>query len=735
MSTYEDNLQQTVSTTLSNVYAEEQKRKAQKEVANHSLYYAIGQRERAQDKLNQVNRKYDETHYINGKSVVCINTADGLLETVEAADENVSTTITNTATAAANVQAAAHAVLKVAGGMGSTNNIVGASDAATDIQELAAYTNKVMRSTAYTVEKASALAMQASADAAQITAKDLVSKATTTKATFTDLRDQTNADLDELTQERTTDTSALAAANTDMRHQEGLLGIAIDELKAVVQSYNTVSQALNYGLQVTKPFEVENGEKQMLTGDLELNTVHVRFEPLLAPFPYPKEPGSKIFSMLPLQKMNNKYYVAVAKEDKASLFSPDVAQMTFSNNQKTRFLQLKPGRKGHNINLGTQTDNTLPFLENDVEGDQIKPGTNYVMFLYIDLDSKYQKITNDFEDFLSAPTEKFKLAQTLPDVFSLDPKNYTPENDPSGLLQGWKYTFNVNPIYQPGKEDGNNIVEYRCMLVPYFYLPQFTGEVKELTIDEPLEIAAELKRWFTKEVALKVSPTNYFNILPKNRETSCTFSIEATPKEESKILPMALRKEDAIPVSTQPLETDNFGQLLKAANDTELGLQEAYALMVLSIVPPTTTDAKNNNIADHYRPKLTCLLTTTPPPSSPVDPGKQEPTKEEKEATKDEQSAATLNKEASSKNADAALQDLENVGKDLVDLKPGEALEDAGKAVLDGAAAAESKVAEVADELAAATDSLSSKIGAKKDEQEDKSKQGKNKKNTRKGKK
>ena len=144
MSTYNDNLRTTVKTTLAGIGAEEQKRKSVLTVAHYNLYYAVGTQIRAEDMRNNANDHYEQTWCINHQGVNCSNRANNLLTTATNANKNITATVTNTATAATNVQVAANAVLKVAAGMGSANNMVNASDYDTDIQRMTGYANEVM---------------------------------------------------------------------------------------------------------------------------------------------------------------------------------------------------------------------------------------------------------------------------------------------------------------------------------------------------------------------------------------------------------------------------------------------------------------------------------------------------------------------------------------------------------------------------------------------------------------
>ena len=617
MSTYNENLQTTVINTLTHIDAEEQRRDSENKIAHHNLYHNIGVTLRAKKTLQDVNTVYGQTRTIDIQSVHCSNRANNLLAAATNAHENVATTVTNTTTAATNVRVATHAVLKVAGNIGSANNIVNASDYDTDIQHLTCYANDVIGKTAYHAELVSQLSMQASADAAQITAKDVLAKAKKTKALFDEMRVRTATELQSLTDKRIADTHALVKASTEQRGKEGLVNVAIEELRSVLRSQNTANRALNYHLQVGPPMQVAIDpetlvEKKMCQiGPEQLTTIHVSFEYFVSPFKLQTNSNPQNSSMTQdadntESKETNKYYIAVAKAGKAKLFHSSIAELTFHNypphHPEARFTEVKPGREGQNVVLRENDldkkdkNKSKKKLLHDIDGDLIEAGKDYVLFLYIELAQSYKRATNNFSDILSAPAEPFSLAQTLPYAQSLHIPSSSSKNLSTETLH---YHFEVEPVILHENGQSSNVpTEYRCMLVPKVLL-EHLGKNPQVDLDpeqpEQSQDCETIRSWFTLDVATKVAPVNYVLARPSEHseeKNQYEFFVRYPPQDSSKETP---KEEDNQLVT---LETDNFGHHPDHSTD--------YVLMVLSIVPPTATH-NGFNISSHYSPRLTCF--------------------------------------------------------------------------------------------------------------------------------
>lgn len=545
MSTYNDNLRTTVNTTLGGIDGEEQKRASALTVAHYNLYYAVGDQIRAEKKRDDVDVAYEDTWDINHEGVSCSNRATNLLTTATNADENVTATVTNTATSASNVQVAANAVLKVAAGIGSANNIVNASDYDTDIQRMTGYANKLIGETAYQAELTSQMSMESSSDAAQIIAKQVLTEATVTKTWFDDMLVRTDAQLKVLTDTRIADTDALIAANTVQRGTEGALNVANQEHSAVVVSYNTTNDTLNYDLQANT---------DAVDTVTSLTSINLYFEQFVPAFPLPPSPEDGLSKTQPLilgsSQLNNGYFIGLAKADTAGLFSFDVAETTFNSFQNTRFTPATPGQWQSIVLRGTDAQ-----LTQDVDGNPIEPGIEYVAFLYIVLDHDYKKAINNYADQMSAPSLSFTLAETLADVAE-SPRVVGDNN----------FVFTVTPA------TGNPTTQYRGIMVPMHSLCQ-----KDSTHCDPL---TSMKLWFDLEIAEQVAEVNYQLAQPVKNANGRVIA-------------------NTFEFAVDAFSPDNFGQMLEEG--------KAYIPMVLSIVPVTAMDADGNSNSANYLPTLSWL--------------------------------------------------------------------------------------------------------------------------------
>ncbi len=596
MSTYNDNLRTTVKTTLTGINAEEQKRDSSLTVANYNLYYAVGNQIRAEDKRDKANDNYNQTWGINHQGVNCSNRANNLLTTATNANDNITATVTNTATAATNVQVAANAVLKIAAGIGSANNIVNASGYDTDIQRMTGYANEVMSKTAYQAELTSQMSMQASADTAQIIAKQVFDEATKTKTWFDNMLARTDAELKNLTTTRIADTDALIAANTDQRDKEGIVNVENKEYKAVQGSYASANNTLNNNLQVnTNKVSLTESSAvvpEFISNETSLFDINLYFEKFVPAFPLPVAPDSQedksSISFLGISELDNEYYIGISKADTAGLFSFDVAETTFHNFSSNRFLKVTPGvwqsialrdRPATIDKDGKSVECIEAQLKVDVNGKPIEAGTDYVAFIYIVLDGKYKKAINNFNDQMSAASQSFILAETLKKVTYQQvstqasdiqtSKNTQASTGSSNDVSEYKFQFKIE------EASGNPDVQYRGIMVPVHSL---CADDSNSTCDAKFSVSM----WFDLAIAMQVAEANY-------QVAKATTKINSATKKEEVV-------KDTFEFSVSKLDPDNFGQRLEEG--------QQYISMVLSIVPPTARNAEGESISSNYLPYL-----------------------------------------------------------------------------------------------------------------------------------
>ena len=136
----------------------------------------------------------------------------------------------------------------------------------------------------------------------------------------------------------------------------------------------------------------------------------------------------------------------------------------------------------------------FPLLDSD--GDVIVLGTNYVVFVLAKYDLKYKERINDFEDFLSAPSQTFILTKLLrpvpaPEIKITRLKHDHKDTKHKQIEQNFKnelqlllkddiimaadlepdsgapsdYTYSLE--FEMNPPDPGGAVSYRCMFLPY----------------------------------------------------------------------------------------------------------------------------------------------------------------------------------------------------------------------------------------------------------------------------
>ncbi len=472
MNTYNDNQLIAVKSILSTIDNESIKKNSAKTVAQYNLYFSVGAQLLAQDKFEQVNSEFEETLAINDQGVACNNRANNLLTSVQLADQNVATIVTNTATVAQNVQVAVNAVLKLSSNIGSAMNIVSASEYETDIQRMTSDVNDVIKETAYHAELASQYAMESSTQASQIISKEVLQEANTTKNDFDNMLQCTQADLDKLAAVRIADTNKLITANSTQRTNEGIFHEIQEECNALNNAYIVSNHDLNLALAV----EVESNEK-----------INVSFDEFKPPFGQAAVPSGKDCRFPPPN-----YFITVIKADSKDMFNYDVAETAFNTNRDS-FFSVKPNQQNP-INLSKGKD---------AFGKEITFGTQYTAVLYLELDTLYKKSLNDYDDKISAASNAFVLATKL-DKFS-------DEGDNSSC--------NVIKFTGTKKDPAN--AEHRCILLPTHSL--YTTDHPDIPTQNSTDI------WFDLSIALQVSADNYTLAKTQNGNTyEVTLDDEAT---------------------------------------------------------------------------------------------------------------------------------------------------------------------------------------------------------------
>ncbi|AXG69253.1 hypothetical protein KORDIASMS9_01473 [Kordia sp. SMS9] len=479
MNSYNENLHSSVVSSLNAQELELQKLKSQKDAATFSMYYAQGARVTAAEKLEVTTLKYNFQQKVNSQAVTDSDMSTNVLTSANNVKSYVAKSVSNGAVAAANVQIAANAILKLASDTGSIFSIVNAADYGTEIYRQAEKAKQYMDQTAYLAERTSQHSMEATALVSEISANTLAEEATTADASVKSLLSVTATELDAITTELVTETEKLATSNTEEKKAEGALEDVNAVYHATETAYTLTSKELNLGLGVISIMGVSTADESDADKPIGDETHYtVQFSHYKAPFlnviqplqqlQKPSEDDETIKVYNPVQN----YYIMLAKTSKKDTFSISEADGLVTKNDKKQFVQISQEEfltvQKKNPSLGNITQKIFTSQLNDTDGDPMKLGSDYVIFVYAELRTNYKKMINTFDNYLSAASAKFVLQNQLN-----APKAANIVVTPNGISAPSKDV--VVPTDASKKqvvsftvwEDKDYTVSYRCMFLPH----------------------------------------------------------------------------------------------------------------------------------------------------------------------------------------------------------------------------------------------------------------------------
>ncbi|WP_130735396.1 hypothetical protein [Flavobacterium sp. J27] len=434
MSSYNENLNASVVSSLQAQELKLSNTQAQLNAGMFTLYYAEDAKITAQEKLLQTEEKYKAQEIIKDEAVGNNNLSNNLLATANQEKQSNLQSVSNAAVSAANVQIATNAIVNLASDMGSIVSILNAADYGSQIYEQAVSVNKLMNNTAYNAEVTSQWAMEASSLTAEVTASTVADMAASTAASITNLLSVLNSQLEATSTLEITENTNYSTAATEQKKAEGALIDAKVEYDAAKATYLSSINELNLNLQVT---------------ETTANSFTVQFDPYLNPF-------HKLDINLPNSTYNSNpvenYYLFVVKESNKSTFSLTTAEGLLDSPDiafKIRAKQLTTASISKKI--------LLPQIK-DTNNNNLVLGESYVVFVLAQFTLDYKKSLNNFDDYLTAASSNFVLRTPLNSPNASDivvgflPEKENPTNFTSQVLQ-----FNVN-------ENVDN-VEYRCMFL------------------------------------------------------------------------------------------------------------------------------------------------------------------------------------------------------------------------------------------------------------------------------
>lgn len=536
--TYNENTQITVSQTLNSFLDEEQKRESALTCAKQELFYAEKAVADSDYKLRNTLNLLKTKKFLNKQSLEVQNRGVNLHSTVANCRENADTLVENISTAATDVQVATRAITRVSADIGAAYNLVSASDMDTDIYHLTQYANDFVRKTALKAEQASLQVTEASADAAEIIARQLDDEMTAVKKNIDGFYDDSNKQVQQLTELEKKEYAAWQAQSNREQMALGKLADANKEQTASIKAFLGANEHLNLALTA----HVVNSQQ-----------IHVSFTPYQIPFLNQLESDSGEMDL------EVKYYATIVPNENKGLFRYHEAEINFQERKSSTYVEVKPAAKPEPT-PDQVPDTILPapysapendtkFIDDaalaelntldlsnitDASGDAIEPGRDYVVFLYIELPQAFKKFVNNYSDLISAPGQHFKPADKLilPEQLALKQQETRyeitrqPETDITveghdgnqmvmlhGLQRGHKEA--LKPVTELGDvtleftidHDLPDGVEYRALFLP----ADSPAVATQSAIAEHLNKTKRphLNFYFDQEIAEQIPASNY----------------------------------------------------------------------------------------------------------------------------------------------------------------------------------------------------------------------------------
>lgn len=486
MSSYNDNLHSSVVSSLNTQELELQNVEGKLEASMLSLYYAQGARITTAEEVETTTAKYAFEKKVHEQAIIDSDVSTNVLESTNNAKDYTAKSVTNTAVAAANVQIAANAILKLASDAGSIFSIINAADYDTDIYAQSNKAYVLMNDTAYAAEEASQHSMEASASIAEVTTKTLADKATVTDTSIKDLLSVVTKQFDDTTTLLSTQSAALATANTKEKQAEGVLEDYSVAYNATEEAYNLNNLELNLDLKVTTPITIGDHESYTVSFSNYTSAFNVQSaNEQTKPTGYPVK----------------NYYIMLVENSKSGTFSMNDAEGIVTEGYTNRYVEITPSAANASgiiqkiYTSGTSTTDR-PVLQNS-EGKPLELGKEYVVFVLATFTTAYKKIINTFDDYLSAPSKMFLIQNQLNsvDANAIQPPT-TAQVINFGVLENPAYLTNSQ-----GVETLSNI-QYRCV-----FLPNNTDLVRGLLtaeelkyIDEEVKDRAQLEKLYAEKI-------------------------------------------------------------------------------------------------------------------------------------------------------------------------------------------------------------------------------------------
>lgn len=462
MNTYNENLHASVVTSLQAQELELQNMQASLDSSIVTLYYSEGARITAQQQLDLASGQYKSAQDIRVQAVRNNNIAVNLNACANEQKTHTALSVSNISVAAANTQVAANAILRLTGDVGNILNMAQAADFDNEIYLQSVDANTVMSDTAYLAEAASQVAMKASYLTAEVAAATVAAEAKATATAVAALLTVTTADFDAMTETVAAKDNDVAAASDTEKVAEGVVEFVNADYYAGRKAYTLNNKELNLNLWI--PYKGRTSTAY---------TVH--FNRYVAPFGLKESVASAGTKEDTASYPVKDYYIMLVKESKQPIFSMADAEALLLT--PARYVKIE-GRKAQDVNIvniSRDRDGENYLLDSD--GEPMELGNVYVVFLLAVFDDVYKKTLNNFDDYLTAASEKFSLTRQLASPAAKNIKAFPEEESDQVLF----FVLEEEAGYQ---------VEYRCI-----FLADYTADhMGMLTANGLRKVQEEVER-------------------------------------------------------------------------------------------------------------------------------------------------------------------------------------------------------------------------------------------------
>lgn len=568
MSSYNNNLRNVVVASLKDQELDIKQEFSQQNAATFTLFYAAGATITAEEKLREAEADQHDKARLKLLTDESGNISRSLLMAATQADNFVKRSQTNSAVCAANIQVAANAIVRLASDVGSIYSIINAADLGSNMYDEAEVVYNLMNATALAAEVASNTAMEASFNIAEVASSATLTKSKDTNAGMNKMIAAVSAGYTSSAQAVASKDDVRAAARAAEKDTESNFNDFVIDYVAASGVYYTMNKELNLDLIVNVTDNEPSSPKK--------TALRITFDKLKNPFPNDlsinsglndllnnKAESSVAASLQSHPKAGNQpdltlkivdaspvseYLIFFVKDESKYVFSIEVAEKIRETNPDPVVNPKTSNGKFPYICLNKSIDirAAAPEVKNkskslkgmsciiediksvaanyfDSDGDPLAMGQKYVVFVMANYDEKYKKLLNDFNDYLSAPSPTFVIADYLPAAADASFQSGKRE------MVTFRGRESVQTAPNPLTGTTSTIrINYRVMFLPIIKIDQSVGLVPCLHVTELLNggnkvnqgtggvlpFVPNLPYVFNVALAQQVAAGNY---LPTNR--------------------------------------------------------------------------------------------------------------------------------------------------------------------------------------------------------------------------